>query len=361
MKIKDILEDYSIHPNIPVKHLANDIEKVIGQFKDSLKVGIYSPSQLIYSYCNYFDDIKKSFIRCVLNKEKSKSGIFVSQHNGYSIASAMKDKFDFHISKINQRMRYSLRKLYELTLVEVQLLMLTHGKVYDFQIKYAIIHLLCKHFTFYTQCVYDNSWSVDIFLNGQDDIETVYNMVLDTEVSALPQIDKEFILDLHCKQTERITPKSINKPRCAEDLTCLYDEEITQAEKKEIIARHYKTSISTAQRWMKRYGLLKASNNKKHEDRVAKEQETEQNIKKLMQNDIYKMISPYAQSIIDVLNSTIKELHETIDKKDEEIESLKEYINKLNKNQQGGVLSGVNDNDDTNWMNVDLKAQGMFG
>ena len=73
MKIKDILEDYSIHPNIPVKHLANDIEKVIGQFKDSLKVGICSPSQLIYSYCNYFDDIKKSFIRCVLNKEKSKS------------------------------------------------------------------------------------------------------------------------------------------------------------------------------------------------------------------------------------------------------------------------------------------------
>ena len=160
--------------------------------------------------------------------------------------------------------------------------MLTHGKVYDFQIRYAIVHLLCKHFTFCTQCVYDNSWSVDIFLNGQDDIETVYNMVLDTEVSALPQIDKEFILELRYKQTERITPKSINKPRCAEDLTCLYDEEITQAEKKEIIARHYKTSISTAQRWMKRYGLLKASNNKKHEDRVAKEQETENNIKKLM-------------------------------------------------------------------------------
>ena len=119
MKIKDILEDYSIHPNIPVKHLANDIEKVIGQFKDSLKVGICSPSQFIYSYCNYFDDIKKSFIRCVLNKEKSKSSIFVSQYKGYSIASAMKDKFDFHISKINQRMRYGLRKLYELTLVEV--------------------------------------------------------------------------------------------------------------------------------------------------------------------------------------------------------------------------------------------------
>lgn len=62
-----------------------------------------------------------------------------------------------------------------------------------------------------------------------------------------------------------------------------------------------------------------------------------------------------------MLNSTIKELHETIDKRDEEIESLNEYINKLKKNQLGDVLSGVNDNDDTYWMNVDLKAQGMFG
>lgn len=62
-----------------------------------------------------------------------------------------------------------------------------------------------------------------------------------------------------------------------------------------------------------------------------------------------------------MLNSTIKELQETIDKREGEIESLKEEINKLKKNQLGGVLSGVNDNDDTYWMNVDLKAQGMFG
>lgn len=73
------------------------------------------------------------------------------------------------------------------------------------------------------------------------------------------------------------------------------------------------------------------------------------------------MISPYAQSIIDEQNSTIKKLYQAIDKKDEEMESLKEEINKLKKNQLGGVLSGVNDNDDTYWMNVGLKAQGMFG
>lgn len=44
------------------------------------------------------------------------------------------------------------------------------------------------------------------------------------------------------------------------------------------------------------------------------------------------MVSPYAHSIIDAQNSTIKKLYEAINKKDEEIESLKEYINKLNKN-----------------------------
>lgn len=43
------------------------------------------------------------------------------------------------------------------------------------------------------------------------------------------------------------------------------------------------------------------------------------------------------------------------------MESHKEEINELKKNQLGDVLSGVNDNDDTYWMNVDLKAQGMFG
>ncbi len=133
------------------------------------------------------------------------------------------------------------------------------------------MQLLCKHFTFYAQCVFDKSWSVDIFLNGQDDIETVYNMVLDTEVSELPQIGKELVVNILNKKRERITPKSINKPYCKEDLTILYDESTSQKDKKAIIAAHYNVSPSTAQRWMKHYGLLKESNNKKHDEKVAKE------------------------------------------------------------------------------------------
>lgn len=33
----------------------------------------------------------------------------------------------------------------------------------------------------------------------------------------------------------------------------------------------------------------------------------------------------------------------------------------LKKKQLGGVISGVKDNADTDWMNVDLKPKAMFG
>ena len=115
---------------------------------------------------------------------------------------------------------------------------------------------------------------------------------------------------------------------------------------------------------MKRYGLLKESNNKKHEEKVAKErkeQETEEKNKKLMWNDIYKMVTPYAQAIIDGQNAQIQRIHETIDKLKAEIESLKDENTMLKNNNLGGVINGVKDNADTNWMNVDLKPRAMFG
>ncbi len=108
VKVKDLLVDYYTIPNIPIKNLANAVDRVIGQFKNSLKVGCISPIQTIKYYKDYFNDIKKCFVQCVLNKEKSKSNIFVVQYKGYSIATAMKDKYGFHVSKRNRWMRYSL-------------------------------------------------------------------------------------------------------------------------------------------------------------------------------------------------------------------------------------------------------------
>ncbi len=101
-------------------------------------------------------------------------------------------------------------------------------------------------------------------------------MVLDTEVSEFPQIGKELIVNILNQKRERIIPKSINEPTCREDLTILYDESALQKEKKQIIADHYGVSTSTAQRFMKCYGLLKVSNNEKHKEKVAKEQKEQE-------------------------------------------------------------------------------------
>lgn len=285
MKIKDYLEDYYTTPNIPAKNLSNMIASTVETFKTSLKDGVITPYGLIKIYMDKLKDINQCFKTCVLKNKTSKSGIYVSQYKGYSIATAMKEYYNFSMSPQNQRMNYSFERLHGLLLVETSLLIKTFGIVYDFQIKFAIMRLLCYHFRFCRQDVYDDSWSAGIFRYGQDDIETAYNMVLDTEVSELPQIDKELIVNILNKKRERITPKSINKPYCKEDLTILYDESTSQKDKKAIIAAHYNVSPSTAQRWMKYYGLLKESNNKKHDEKIAKErkeQEMEEKNKKLM-------------------------------------------------------------------------------
>lgn len=73
------------------------------------------------------------------------------------------------------------------------------------------------------------------------------------------------------------------------------------------------------------------------------------------------MTSTSVQSFIEMQNSTINRLYETIDKLKEEIESLKEENAQLKKNQLGAMLSGVNDHDDTSWMDVDLNTKGILG
>ena len=112
------------------------------------------------------------------------------------------------------------------------------------------------------------------FRDGADDIETIYLWVMDTDMSDLPDITDESVYSIRRKTTVPVlTAKDIMKPKCKEDLTWLFEDWMNQSDKKKIIASQYHTSESTAQRWMKKYGLLKKSNNLIHEERCAKEHE----------------------------------------------------------------------------------------
>lgn len=63
------------------------------------------------------------------------------------------------------------------------------------------------------------------------------------------------------------------KPRNREDLEYLIKDCTSQTEKKQIIASHFHISMSTAQRFMKKFGLLNKSFKEIHEERSAREHE----------------------------------------------------------------------------------------
>ena len=112
------------------------------------------------------------------------------------------------------------------------------------------------------------------------------------------------------------------KPKCKEDLTWLFEDWMSQSDKKKIIASQYHTSETTAQRWMKKFGLLKKSKNLIHEERCAKEHEE---IKTLVVNQhavTNETIDMSAQTIIDALNNQNKVHTYTIDALNKKIDDL---------------------------------------
>lgn len=170
-------------------------------------------------------------------------------------------------------MKYEKDKYFKLALVEVSLLFITYEKVYDFQIRFALLKLLLQRFFFYSTN-WNETWDILCFRDGADDIETIYQWVMDTDMSDLPDIIDESVYSIRRKTIVPVlTAKDIMKPKCKEDLTWLFEDWMNQSDKKKIIASQYHTSESTAQRWMKKYGLLKKSNNLIHEERCAKEHE----------------------------------------------------------------------------------------
>lgn len=229
-------------------------------------------------------------------------------------------------------MDYTFQKLYEMTLVEVSILLFTYEKIYDFQIKYAIIHLLRNRFKYYS-VDWEENYTILPFRYDRDDIELVYNWVLNTETTDLPKIGNEQVTISHRQKAEILTPKSIMKPRNKDDLEFLIKDCSSQTERKQIIANHFDISISTAQRMMKKFGLLNKSFKEVHEERSAREHEE---IKTLITNqhaETNEVISEQAQTIIDTLTQQLKAMSKQVDKLSDELESVREENFKLQRSR----------------------------
>ena len=332
MKIKDILYDYTNPIDIPTKNLADAVNTILDNFKKALHDNVGSPYNTEKRYREYFKSINTCFKHCILHNKKSKTGIFVNQYKNYSIDTAAKEYYDFTVSRNNLLMDYTFQKLYEMTLVEVSILLFTYEKIYDFQIKYAIIHLLRNRFKYYS-VDWEENYTILPFQYDGDEIERAYNWILNTETTDLPKIANEQVTKFHRQKAEILTPKSIMEPRNKDDLEFLIKDCTSQTERKQIIANHFDISISTAQRMMKKFGLLNKSFKEVHEERSAREHEE---IKTLITNqhaETNEVISEQAQTIIDTLTQQLKAMSKQVDKLSDELESVREENFKLQRSR----------------------------
>lgn len=332
MKIKEILFDYTNPIDIPTKNLADAVNTILDNFKKALHDNVGSPYNTEKRYREHFKSINTCFKHCILHNKKSKTGIFVNQYKNYSIDTAAKEYYDFTVSRNNLLMDYTFQKLYEMTLVEVSILLFTYEKIYDFQIKYAIIHLLRNRFKYYS-VDWEENYTILPFQYDGDEIERAYNWILNTETTDLPKIANEQVTKFHRQKAEILTPKSIMEPRNKDDLEFLIKDCTSQTERKQIIANHFNISISTAQRMMKKFGLLNKSFKEIHEERSAREHEE---IKTLITNqhaETNEVISEQAQTIIDLLNQQLNAMSKQIDKLSDELESLRDENFKLKTSQ----------------------------
>ena len=351
MKIKNSTCDDSLdNPNVAAKQLSDAVLEMNDNFKNALKGKFEKPWETIKRYKTTLNELDKTYKKTLLGNEKSKSGMYIGQSHNYSIETAMKEQFGFTVSRENQCMKYEKDKYYKLALVEVSLLFITYEQVYDFQIRFALLKLLLQRFCFYS-LNWDETWDILCFRDGADDIETIYLWVMDTDMSDLPDIIDESVYSMRRKTIVSVlTAKDIMKPKCKEDLTWLFEDWMNQSDKKKIIASQYHTSESTAQRWMKKYGLLKKSNNLIHEERCAKEHEE---IKTLIVNQhavTNESIDTSTQTMIDALNSnnkmltaTIETLNKKIDALTREVEDLKTRNQELARTQLIGRLDNKSD------------------
>lgn len=343
MKIKEILFDYTNPIDIPTKNLAKDAETIITNYKKALQDKTVKPYDIDKRYRDYFKSINVCFKDCVLHKKNSKTGIFVSQHKKYSIDTAAKEYFDFTVSRNNLQMDYTFDKLYKMTLVEVSILLLTYEKIYDFQLKYAIIYLMRNRFKYYS-IDWEGNHTVLPFLYGRDDIEQVYNYVLNVETTDLPKIANEHVIKFHSQNAERLNPKSIMEPRSKDDLECLIKECASQTEKKQVIANHFHISMSTAQRIMKKFGLLNKSFKEIHEERSVREHEEIKTFITNQHGETNEVISEQTQTIIGSLTQQINAMYKQIEMLSNELESLKDENFKLKMSQN--KVSNNNNKDD---------------
>lgn len=329
-------------------NVAESFNECIDNFVKACNSKVWEPKTLLKTYKTAFKECEDSFKKNVLLDKSAKSGIVVGQFKGMVLDNFIKDKYNVVICKSNTCLGYTAERLYELALYEVSILYHKYNKLYDFQIRYAIVWLLCNRFNLINQAAEIFGSGYDTISYNVNDIEDVYTRILNTELAELACFTPDLQDTIIRVKNER--PKIViydKAPKTVEDLTELTKECETQKEKQEVIAKHYDVSKPTAKRWMKKFGLLQESNADKHFRKLQEQH-----------GEIISEVQKSKDEIIAELKKDNKILHDKIDilekkidlllKRNEELEqklfyalsNKNDYMREVKSNSSSGLNFG---------------------
>ena len=210
-----------------------------------------------------------------------------------------------------QYLKYNIDSYFKAVQYEVALLIAKYEQVHECQIKLAFMNVLINNYKYYTQSALDNSFILEIEINT---IKNQYNTIMDMEIKNLPLIkENEKIQQIVRNNSKRSVIKEEyvpTKPTKAEHLTSLFEEGMTQREKVKAIINYWVCSESTAERYMKKFGLwTQVKNIKKDEpdykalyEEALKENETLKAELASIKNNLFQQPIHMNFSKIEMLN-----------------------------------------------------------
>ena len=357
MIIRELLWDYDYTQSkeladyqncIQTKKLSDAFNDVINNFITACHSKVWEPKSLMKEYRTQFDQLEKMYKDTILENKRAKSGMFIWSSDGMDLDQYIKDTYNFTVTKTNTVMNYSADKLYDLSLYEVSMLYHKYNKLYEFQIRYAIVKILCNRFNLINQAAELFGTGYDTISYNVNDIDDILTRILNTEVAQLACFTPTLLDSIvKVKNNRKKVVVVTKKPTCKEDLLVLIDDSMSQKEKKLKIATYYSCQQRTAQTYMKKFGLLQESNADKHFRKLQEQH-----------GEIISEVQKSKDEIIAELKKDNKILHDKIDilekkidlllKRNEELEqklfyalsNKNDYMREVKSNSSSGLNFG---------------------
>jgi hypothetical protein len=231
------------------------LSKMVGLMFDRfiIDIPVYSISGLFEKWKPFIDKHEKYYKDIILQNQKARSGIFISQIKGTSIDDFVKNEFKYTVKRNKGRKRgnpnYTKEKYMKLCGFACILHLRKYGRITG----YAIRHILmCVFLTYFDRELYlqlNNSKDI------MDDITETEKFIIETDEHDLPgysyEVDKSVLFYRANKKnkTKKGRPKM---PNALNELTeCLTGEESGKMEQYEVISNYFGISQVCARKWMK--------------------------------------------------------------------------------------------------------------